>query len=24
MTIDGMYRPEVSAGVLPDAVRQRE
>jgi len=24
MTIDGMYRPEVCAGVLPDAVRQRE
>jgi len=24
MTIDGRYRPEVCAGVSPDAVRQRE
>jgi len=24
MTIDGMYCPEVCAGILPDAVRQRE
>jgi hypothetical protein len=24
MTIDGSYRPEVCAGVSPDAVRQRE